>query len=160
MRACQICIAIYFIPLLLLLLIPSTKRQSQVNQTAQFILQPTNTIPGSHLLPRLLGSPSISRSLFRRHYVTTNTMATIKPQANPLHVIVVGAGLGGLAAAIATRLSGHNVTICEQAPALGEVNSPLHLRIGSYSQSEGWSRNPDPTQLCAHPPALRRPRRD
>jgi salicylate hydroxylase len=42
-------------------------------------------------------------------------------QENPLHVIVVGAGLGGLAAAIAIRQSGHDVTICEQAPALGEV---------------------------------------
>lgn len=39
----------------------------------------------------------------------------------PLHVVIVGAGLGGLAAAVATRLGGHRVTICEQAMQLGEV---------------------------------------
>ena len=51
------------------------------------------------------------------------TQAQTAAKANPLHVIIVGAGLGGLAAAIATREAGHNVTICEQAPALGEVRS-------------------------------------
>jgi NADPH-dependent 2,4-dienoyl-CoA reductase/sulfur reductase-like enzyme len=51
----------------------------------------------------------------RRSYIN------MAAQQNPLHVVVVGAGLGGLAAAIATRQAGHNVTICEQAPALGEV---------------------------------------
>ena len=44
--------------------------------------------------------------------------------AGPLHVVVVGAGLGGLAAAIATRQAGHSVTICEQAAELGEVPPP------------------------------------
>lgn len=52
-----------------------------------------------------------------RNNYTNMTVA----QQNPLHVVIVGAGLGGLAAAIATRQAGHNVTICEQAPALGEV---------------------------------------
>lgn len=38
-----------------------------------------------------------------------------------LHVCVVGAGLGGLAAAIGILRSGHSVTILEQASQLGEV---------------------------------------
>ncbi|KAA8910288.1 hypothetical protein FN846DRAFT_555513 [Sphaerosporella brunnea] len=46
---------------------------------------------------------------------------------NPLNVLIVGAGLGGLAAAIATRQSGHNVTICEQASALGEVGAGIQI---------------------------------
>ncbi|KAF8537013.1 hypothetical protein BDD12DRAFT_848640 [Trichophaea hybrida] len=54
-------------------------------------------------------------------------MTNIKAQANPLHVVVVGAGLGGLSAAISTRLSGHNVTICEQASALGEVGAGIQI---------------------------------
>lgn len=39
-----------------------------------------------------------------------------------LHVGIVGAGLGGLAAAIGIARSGHRVTILEQAAALGEVS--------------------------------------
>jgi 2-polyprenyl-6-methoxyphenol hydroxylase-like FAD-dependent oxidoreductase len=37
------------------------------------------------------------------------------------HVAIVGAGLGGLAAAIGIARAGHRVTVIEQAPALGEV---------------------------------------
>jgi len=38
------------------------------------------------------------------------------------HVAIVGAGLGGLAAAIGIVQAGHKVTILEQAPMLGEVS--------------------------------------
>ena len=48
-----------------------------------------------------------------------------KPQ---FHVAIVGAGLGGLAAAIGIAHAGHKVTILEQAPVLGEViNLCLYL---------------------------------
>ena len=40
-----------------------------------------------------------------------------------LHVGVIGAGLGGLAAAIGIARAGHKVTILEQAAVLGEVRS-------------------------------------
>lgn len=38
-----------------------------------------------------------------------------------IHVAIVGAGLGGLAAAIGIAKAGHRVTLLEQAPELGEV---------------------------------------
>ena len=38
-----------------------------------------------------------------------------------IHVVIVGGGLGGLAAAISALRSGHRVTILEQAAVLGEV---------------------------------------
>lgn len=38
-----------------------------------------------------------------------------------LHVGVIGAGLGGLVAAIGIARAGHNVTVLEQATVLGEV---------------------------------------
>lgn len=39
-----------------------------------------------------------------------------------VHVAVVGAGLGGLAAAIGISRAGHRLTILEQAPMLSEVS--------------------------------------
>lgn len=44
-----------------------------------------------------------------------------------LHVIVVGAGIGGLATALALRQAGIRVSVHEQAPALGEVGAGLTL---------------------------------
>lgn len=38
-----------------------------------------------------------------------------------LEIIIVGAGLGGLAASIECALSGHHVTVLETAPELAEV---------------------------------------
>lgn len=38
-----------------------------------------------------------------------------------LHVGIIGAGLGGLSAAIAIARAGHTVTALEQATELGEV---------------------------------------
>jgi cation diffusion facilitator CzcD-associated flavoprotein CzcO len=57
-----------------------------------------------------------------------------KPKANPttdssvlkLNVIVVGAGIGGMAAATALGRRGHNVTVFEDAPQIGEVR---YLRL-------------------------------
>lgn len=43
-----------------------------------------------------------------------------------LQIAIVGAGIGGLVAAIGIARAGHKVTILEQAPVLGEVS--FHLR--------------------------------
>lgn len=40
-----------------------------------------------------------------------------------LNLVIVGAGLGGLAAAVALARSGHSVEVVEQAPQLGEVGA-------------------------------------
>jgi salicylate hydroxylase len=39
-----------------------------------------------------------------------------------LNVIIVGAGIGGMAAATALGRRGHNVTVLEDAPQIGEVS--------------------------------------
>ncbi len=44
-----------------------------------------------------------------------------------LHVLVVGAGLGGLATAIALSRQGHQVSVFEQAPQIGEIGAGIML---------------------------------
>ena len=41
--------------------------------------------------------------------------------ARSLDILVVGAGLGGLAAGLALQTDGHKVTIVDSAPEFGEV---------------------------------------
>ena len=46
---------------------------------------------------------------------------------DPLHVIVVGAGLGGLTLALALVRMGASVSLLEQAAALGEVGAGVQI---------------------------------
>ena len=41
--------------------------------------------------------------------------------------VVIGAGIGGLAAAVGLHRAGWSVTVLEQAPAIGEVGAGLSL---------------------------------
>src|ERR1043166_181820 len=55
---------------------------------------------------------------------------------SPLHVIIVGGGIGGLFAANALRARGFNVTVYEQAPAIGEVGAGVFITPNSMRQLE------------------------
>jgi salicylate hydroxylase len=57
----------------------------------------------------------------------SNGHNNVSSGGTPLHIIVVGAGLGGLSAAISCSLAGHKVTVLEQAAQLGEVSLILWL---------------------------------
>lgn len=46
-------------------------------------------------------------------------------------IAIVGAGLGGLTAALALILSGWKVRVYEQAPVLGEVGAGISLSSGA-----------------------------
>ncbi|KAL6154653.1 hypothetical protein ACJBU6_06283 [Exserohilum turcicum] len=74
-----------------------------------------------------------------------------------LDVIVVGAGLGGLAAAISIAQSGHNVTVYEAAKELAEVGAGLQLTpnctkiLQRYGLSdEFWASGAEPATLTVH----------
>lgn len=45
----------------------------------------------------------------------------------PLHIAVVGGGIGGLAAALAVARNGHRVTLVERAARFGEIGAGLQL---------------------------------
>ena len=73
---------------------------------------------------------------------------TIGPQPAAVGAaIVVGAGLGGLTAALALLRAGWRVRVYEQAPALGEVGAGITLSPGA-ARGLAWQR-----------PACRYPRR-
>jgi len=45
----------------------------------------------------------------------------------PLNIIIIGCGLGGLAAAFALGKAGHRVQIIESAPTIGEVGAGIQV---------------------------------
>lgn len=74
-----------------------------------------------------------------------------------LHVAVVGAGIGGLAAAVALSRKGIDVTIYEQARQLGEVGAGVGLshnslrlldRVGLADRLRETSTPLAETRLC------------
>ena len=44
-----------------------------------------------------------------------------------LHIIIIGCGLGGLAAAHCLAQAGHRITLLESAPAIGEVGAGIQV---------------------------------
>ncbi|KAL8883887.1 MAG: hypothetical protein Q9215_007942 [Flavoplaca cf. flavocitrina] len=55
-----------------------------------------------------------------------------------IHVVIVGAGLGGLAAAIGIAKAGHQITILEQAGALGEVGAGIQIPPNASRILKKW----------------------
>ena len=51
-----------------------------------------------------------------------------------LKAIVIGAGIGGLATAVALRRRGHDVTVLEQADKLAEVGAGIQVPPNSSRQ--------------------------
>ncbi|KAG6354926.1 hypothetical protein INS49_004007 [Diaporthe citri] len=61
-----------------------------------------------------------------------------RDEESKLHVIIVGGGLGGLGAAIATLLAGHDVTVLEAASEIGEVGAGIQVLPNSARVLFSW----------------------
>jgi salicylate hydroxylase len=84
------------------------------------------------------------------HHTAPSKEATIK-----LDIIITGAGLGGLAAAIALRRHGHEVTIFEKAPELGEVGAGIQIPPNSRRLLLRWGLGPYLEGKAVEPDAIR-----
>ncbi|KAJ5925644.1 hypothetical protein N7454_008283 [Penicillium verhagenii] len=79
------------------------------------------------------------------------------PEEARLRVIIVGAGLSGIATAISAALSGHDVQVIEQAKELAEVGAGLQItpnasRLMQYWKLPAslWEAAAEPTKLTVH----------
>lgn len=87
------------------------KNGHHLNGTQETPRFTTTSYPSNCL--RFLGNPQVE---------SPGRYAAPKEAKVKLNILVVGAGLGGLATAIALRRTGHQVTVFEQAPELMEVS--------------------------------------
>ncbi|KAI0029882.1 FAD/NAD(P)-binding domain-containing protein [Vararia minispora EC-137] len=86
-----------------------------------------------------MSAPSFLASIWQT-IASRTANSSVRPEAGPasevylkrqaqqsLNVVVVGAGLGGLAAAYCLGRTGHKVTVLEQAPVAGEVGAGIQI---------------------------------
>nr|ANB32222.1 4-hydroxybenzoate decarboxylase [Boreostereum vibrans] len=78
-------------------------------------------------------------------------MSTSTSTSYQCRVAVVGAGLGGLSAAIGITLAGHKVTILEQAPQLGEVGAGIQIPPNSSRILRQWGLLPALEEVSVRP---------
>ncbi|KAK4688408.1 hypothetical protein P7C73_g1701, partial [Tremellales sp. Uapishka_1] len=71
-----------------------------------------------------------------------------------LHIIIVGAGLGGLASAISCSLAGHAVTVLEAAVKLGEVGAGIQLTPNVTRLMKRWGLFPRLEPLAVEPRSI------
>lgn len=68
-----------------------------------------------------------------------NSFSSTTSSSYQCRIAIVGAGLGGLAAAIGIALAGHRVTILEHAAELGEVNDSHNILLASFCSLKNLS---------------------
>jgi len=78
-------------------------------------------------------------------------------QGEPLSIIVAGAGLAGLAAAISCALGGHKIIVLEGAKELAEV-MPRDCIYILADILTGWGRTPDHAKRVEAAEVLESPR--
>ncbi|KAK3081154.1 hypothetical protein LTS18_009738, partial [Coniosporium uncinatum] len=70
-------------------------------------------------------------------YIPVKTQLKRDPSTR-LNIVIVGAGLGGVGAAISLLLAGHDVTILEAASEIGEVGAGIQILPNSSRILQSW----------------------
>jgi salicylate hydroxylase len=71
-----------------------------------------------------------------------------------LHILIVGCGLGGLAAAHTLVHAGHRVTMLESAPAIGEVGAGIQVSPNVTRLLHRWGLEEKLAQIAVRPEAI------
>jgi salicylate hydroxylase len=74
--------------------------------------------------------------------------------SSSLTVVIVGAGLGGLAAAISIQLAGHHAIVLEAAPKLGEIGAGIQLTPNVTRLLDRWGLGEEIARTAVHPETI------
>ncbi|KAJ6511508.1 hypothetical protein C8R47DRAFT_1095293 [Mycena vitilis] len=77
-----------------------------------------------------------------------------RPSLIPLHFIIVGCGLGGLAAAHCLGRAGHSVTVFESATTIGEVGAGIQISPNLSRLLMRWGLGNDLRQASVKPQSI------
>lgn len=72
----------------------------------------------------------------------------------PLHLLVAGGGIGGLAAAFVLARGGHAVTVLEQSPAFGEIGAGIQLGPNIFRMFDYLGLTEAVSRVAYFPPGL------
>ncbi|KAF6831818.1 salicylate hydroxylase, partial [Colletotrichum musicola] len=70
-----------------------------------------------------------------------------------MEIIIIGAGLGGLCAALGLARKGHQVRVLEQRPSLAPVGGALNVRPGASKILHEWGLGADLERVSVNTPA-------
>lgn len=123
-----------------------TNNDLPVKRNKPLFIEPAST-HSSYLQSRIPSYPTRSLNFLKALPRTGGTARTFSEVSDPkplltLNILVVGAGLGGLAVGIALARKGHAVTIFEQASQMGEVRISWISMANIIADSlMGWCRH-------------------